>query len=76
MLGCASAFPLARAGIRDVVVRARRPERRHAPRHRGAGDAQGDLRTYAFRVSKMGTLTPKDMEGVVAAFEEAIAELR
>jgi 2-aminoethylphosphonate-pyruvate transaminase len=37
---------------------------------------QGDIRTYAFRVSNMGTLTPKDMEGVVAAFEEAIAELR
>jgi 2-aminoethylphosphonate-pyruvate transaminase len=37
---------------------------------------QGDIRTYAFRVSNMGTLTPKDMEGVVAAFQEAIAELR
>jgi 2-aminoethylphosphonate-pyruvate transaminase len=37
---------------------------------------QGDIRTYAFRVANMGTLTPKDMEGVVAAFEEAIAELR
>ena len=37
---------------------------------------QGDIRTYAFRVSNMGTLTPKDMDGVVAAFEEAIAELR
>ena len=37
---------------------------------------QGDIRTYAFRVSNMGTLTPKDMAGVVAAFEEAIAELR
>ena len=37
---------------------------------------QGDIRTYAFRVSNMGTLTPTDMEGVVAAFEEAIAELR
>jgi 2-aminoethylphosphonate-pyruvate transaminase len=37
---------------------------------------QGDIRTYAFRVSNMGTLTPKDMEGVVAAFEEATAELR
>jgi 2-aminoethylphosphonate-pyruvate transaminase len=37
---------------------------------------QGDIRSYAFRVSNMGTLTPKDMEGVVAAFEEAIAELR
>jgi 2-aminoethylphosphonate-pyruvate transaminase len=37
---------------------------------------QGDIRTYAFRVSNMGTLTPKDMEGVVAAFEESIAEMR
>jgi 2-aminoethylphosphonate-pyruvate transaminase len=37
---------------------------------------QGDIRTYAFRVANMGTLTPRDMEGVVAAFEEAIAELR
>ncbi|HEX3176089.1 MAG TPA: 2-aminoethylphosphonate--pyruvate transaminase [Methylomirabilota bacterium] len=37
---------------------------------------QGDIRTYAFRVSNMGTLTPRDMEGVVAAFEESIAELR
>jgi 2-aminoethylphosphonate-pyruvate transaminase len=37
---------------------------------------QGDIRTYAFRVSNMGTLTPKDMDGVVAAFEEAIAELQ
>src|SRR5688572_27583615 len=37
---------------------------------------QGDIRTYAFRVSNMGTLTPTDMDGVVAAFEEAIAELR
>jgi 2-aminoethylphosphonate-pyruvate transaminase len=37
---------------------------------------QGDIRTYAFRVSNMGTLTPKDMEGVVTAFEEALADLR
>ena len=37
---------------------------------------QGDIRTYAFRVSNMGTLTPEDMDGVVAAFEEALAELR
>jgi 2-aminoethylphosphonate-pyruvate transaminase len=37
---------------------------------------QGDIRTYAFRVANMGTLTPKDMEGVVAAFGEALAELR
>jgi 2-aminoethylphosphonate-pyruvate transaminase len=37
---------------------------------------QGEIRTYAFRVANMGTLTPKDMHGVVEAFEEAIAELR
>jgi 2-aminoethylphosphonate-pyruvate transaminase len=36
---------------------------------------QGEIRTYAFRVSNMGTLTPKDMEGVVAAFAECVAEL-
>ena len=36
---------------------------------------QGDLRTYAFRVSNMGTLTPRDMEGVVAAFGDALREL-
>jgi 2-aminoethylphosphonate-pyruvate transaminase len=37
---------------------------------------QGDIRTYAFRVSNMGTLTPKDMDGVVTAFAECLAELR
>jgi 2-aminoethylphosphonate-pyruvate transaminase len=36
---------------------------------------QGDIRTYAFRVSNMGTLTPRDMEAVVAAFAEALGEL-
>jgi 2-aminoethylphosphonate-pyruvate transaminase len=36
---------------------------------------QGDIRTYAFRVSNMGTLTPQDMAGVVAAFAESLAEL-
>ena len=36
---------------------------------------QGELRTYAFRVSNMGTLTPRDMEGVVAAFGDALREL-
>jgi len=36
---------------------------------------QGDIRTYAFRVSNMGTLTPKDMEGVVAAFASSLEEL-
>ena len=32
---------------------------------------QGDVRIYAFRVANMGTLTPRDMEGVVLAFVEA-----
>ena len=36
---------------------------------------QGDLRTYAFRVANMGTLTPRDMAGVVQAFASAFAEL-
>jgi 2-aminoethylphosphonate-pyruvate transaminase len=36
---------------------------------------QGEIRTYAFRVSNMGTLTPKDMQAVVAAFAECLAEL-
>ncbi len=36
---------------------------------------QGDIRTYAFRVANMGTLTPRDMEGVVAAFAECLQEL-
>jgi 2-aminoethylphosphonate-pyruvate transaminase len=36
---------------------------------------QGDIRTYAFRVSNMGTLTPRDMEGVVAAFAASLLEL-
>jgi 2-aminoethylphosphonate-pyruvate transaminase len=36
---------------------------------------QGEIRTYAFRVSNMGTLTPKDMEAVVAAFGECVEEL-
>jgi 2-aminoethylphosphonate-pyruvate transaminase len=37
---------------------------------------QGEIRKYAFRVSNMGTLTPKDMEGVVEAFASCLAELR
>jgi 2-aminoethylphosphonate-pyruvate transaminase len=37
---------------------------------------QGDIRTYAFRVSNMGTLTPKDMADVVAAFAACLEELR
>lgn len=36
---------------------------------------QGDLRTYAFRVSNMGTLGPEDMRGVVGAFAAALEEL-
>ena len=36
---------------------------------------QGEIRKFAFRVSNMGTLGPADMEGVVAAFEAALAEL-
>jgi 2-aminoethylphosphonate-pyruvate transaminase len=36
---------------------------------------QGDIRTYAFRVSNMGTLTPADMQAVVAAFADSLAEL-
>jgi 2-aminoethylphosphonate-pyruvate transaminase len=36
---------------------------------------QGDIRTYAFRVSNMGTLTPRDMEWVVDAFRASLAEL-
>jgi 2-aminoethylphosphonate-pyruvate transaminase len=36
---------------------------------------QGEIRTYAFRVSNMGTLTPKDMRAVVTAFAECLAEL-
>jgi 2-aminoethylphosphonate-pyruvate transaminase len=36
---------------------------------------QGQIRTYAFRVANMGTLTPKDMEAVVAAFAECVEEL-
>ena len=36
---------------------------------------QGDIRTYAFRVANMGTLTPRDMEAVVLAFGDALAEI-
>jgi 2-aminoethylphosphonate-pyruvate transaminase len=36
---------------------------------------QGDLRTYAFRVANIGTLTPPDMHGVVAAFAASLEEL-
>ena len=36
---------------------------------------QGQIRTYAFRVSNMGTLTPEDMAGVVDAFGACLKEL-
>jgi 2-aminoethylphosphonate-pyruvate transaminase len=36
---------------------------------------QGEIRTYAFRVSNMGTLTPDDMAGVVDAFGASLDEL-
>jgi 2-aminoethylphosphonate-pyruvate transaminase len=36
---------------------------------------QGEIRTYAFRVSNMGTLAPGDMQEVVAAFASSLAEL-
>jgi 2-aminoethylphosphonate-pyruvate transaminase len=37
---------------------------------------QGAIRTYAFRVANMGTLTPKDMDAVVAAFADCLQELK
>jgi 2-aminoethylphosphonate-pyruvate transaminase len=37
---------------------------------------QGALKSYAFRVANMGTLTPTDMEGVVAAFVESFKEIK
>ena len=36
---------------------------------------QGDLRTYAFRISNLGILTPEDMEGVVSAIADCLREL-
>jgi 2-aminoethylphosphonate-pyruvate transaminase len=36
---------------------------------------QGDIRTYAFRVSNMGTLTPLDIKRVVDAFGASLEEL-
>jgi len=36
---------------------------------------QGALKSYAFRVANMGTLTPTDMEGVVAAFAASFKEI-
>lgn len=35
---------------------------------------QGPLREHAFRVANMGTLTPADMDRVLAAFREVLAE--
>lgn len=37
---------------------------------------QGAIRSYAFRVANMGTLTPADMKAVVDAFAASLAELR
>jgi len=37
---------------------------------------QGGIATYGFRVANMGTLTPSDMERVVAAFAASLQELR
>jgi 2-aminoethylphosphonate-pyruvate transaminase len=37
---------------------------------------QGEIAKYGFRVSNMGTLTPKDMAEVVAAFAVSLEELR
>ena len=36
---------------------------------------QGEIRTYAFRVANMGTLTPAHMKDVVAAFAASLEEL-
>jgi 2-aminoethylphosphonate-pyruvate transaminase len=36
---------------------------------------QGEIATYGFRVANMGTLTPRDMAEVVAAFAASLAEL-
>lgn len=36
---------------------------------------QGDIRTYAFRVSNMGTLSSDDMRAVVSAFAASLEEL-
>jgi 2-aminoethylphosphonate-pyruvate transaminase len=36
---------------------------------------QGDIRTYAFRVSNLGILTPRDMEAALAAFADVLREL-
>jgi len=36
---------------------------------------RGEIRTYAFRVANIGTLTPRDMTGVVAALDASLDEL-
>jgi len=37
---------------------------------------QGDLKTWAFRIANLGTLTAEDMRGVVRAVEDSIRALR
>ena len=37
---------------------------------------QGEIAKYGFRVANMGTLTPADMRGVVAAFAASLEEPR
>src|SRR5207253_11303143 len=37
---------------------------------------QGALKSYAFRVANMGTLTPTDMDQVVAAFAASFQEIK
>ncbi len=64
----------------DHVPPAARPRLRPAPRrHEAAGlhhlRRTGSIRTFAFRVANMGTLTPDDMRGVVAAFGASLGEL-
>ena len=36
---------------------------------------QGEIAKYGFRVANMGTLTPDDMQRVVAAFAASLQEL-
>lgn len=36
---------------------------------------QGDLKTWAFRIANLGTLAAEDMQGVVAAVRDSVAEL-
>lgn len=37
---------------------------------------QGDLKSWAFRIANLGTLTAEDMRGVVAAVSDSISEIR